>query len=516
MGQNCCRDLQITDLGLRLSRILYCFLVDYFVEDPLINNSCSIMWFRQDLRLSDNPALIAATQNSRLLPVYILDDLHSGEWAMGGASRWWLHHSLMELNASLDGKLLVLRGDPCALLGKLAKAVNANALHWNRCYEPWRIARDKSLKAALQSDAFDVQSHNGSLLWEPWRVLKQDQTPYKVFTPFFRRGCLSATAPRIPAPRPAAITLLENELPPEFRDNLGSQGIKALELLPSIAWDTTMRTTWKIGEAAAQARLQEFLNRGLDGYKQGRNFPERPNVSRLSPHLHFGEISPNQIWAQAEHVGIEASLDDDLDCFRSELGWREFSYSLLFHQPTLSRENLQKKFDRFPWQHNDAHLQAWQEGRTGYPLVDAGMRELWQTGYMHNRVRMVVGSFLVKNLLTHWHHGEDWFWDCLVDADLAANSASWQWIAGCGADAAPYFRVFNPVTQSERFDPNGTYIRQYVPEIATLPNKYLHNPANAPESVLREAQIKIGQDYPEPIVDLKQSRERALSAFKTL
>lgn len=473
------------------------------------------MWFRQDLRLSDNPALVAAAQDGTLLPLYILDDHNCGEWAMGGASRWWLHHSLVALNASLDGRLLVLSGDPAILLPGLAQAMHAACVHWNRCYEPWRIARDKGIKDTLQNLAIDAHSHNGSLLWEPWQVLKKDQTPYKVFTPYYRRGCLGAAAPRTPLRAPP-LSLIDAQIPEAFRHNVGEQGIAALGLLPSIPWDRGMQATWPIGEAAAQARLRDFLDAGLDDYKQGRNFPERPNVSRLSPHLHFGEISPNQVWAQAERIGIEEGLDDDLDCFQSELGWREFSYALLYHQPSISRANLQKKFDRFPWLHDKSLLTAWQRGQTGYPLVDAGMRELWQTGYMHNRVRMVVGSFLVKNLLTHWHHGEDWFWDCLVDADLAANSASWQWIAGCGADASPYFRVFNPVTQSERFDPNGTYIRRYVPELAAVPNKFLHNPGAAPEKILREAGVKLGRDYPVPIVDLKESRERALAAFKSL
>lgn len=457
-----------------------------------------------------------AAANSAVLPLYILDDTNSDEWAMGGASRWWLHQSLLSLNESLSGRLLVLKGDPITLLPLFAHEVGVESVHWNRCYEPWRIARDSELKETLQNQNIAVQSYNGSLLWEPWQVLKQDQTPYQVFTPFYRRGCLAAAAPRAPLPMPSLSTLSHAEIPEQFRAHVGEAGINALGLLPVIPWDKTMRTTWQVGEAAAQARLREFLDTGLNGYKQGRNFPERLNVSRLSPHLHFGEISPNQIWMQAERTGIEQGWHDDLDCFQSELGWREFSYSLLYHRPTLCRENLQSKFDRFPWLTEPSLLRAWQKGETGYPLVDAGMRELWQTGYMHNRVRMVVGSFLVKNLLTHWHHGEDWFWDCLVDADLAANSASWQWIAGCGADAAPYFRVFNPVTQSERFDPNGHYIRYYLPELAKLPNKYLHNPAAAPATVLQEAGIRLGRDYPTPIVDLKESRERALAAFKSL
>ncbi len=472
----------------------------------------SIVWFRQDLRIADNPALTAAAVHGSVLPVYILDDINTGEWAMGGASRWWLHHSLHALNASLNGRLVMLRGDPLELLPALALQIDAQAVFWNRCYEPWRIARDTQIKERLQRDSIAVHSHNGSVLWEPWQILKSDQTPYQMFTPYYRRGCLQAQPPRSPLPAPSRLKIAECPLPAL----VGSAGIDALKLLPTIAWDRTMADTWKIGEAAAQQRLQGFLETGLQGYREGRNVPQRPNVSRLSPHLHFGEVSPNQVWAMAQRIGAELHVEDDLDCFLSELGWREFSCYLLFHRPTLPRENLQRRFDRFPWVNDGLLLRAWQQGQTGYPLVDAGMRELWQTGYMHNRVRMVVGSFLVKNLLTHWHHGEDWFWDCLVDADLASNSASWQWIAGCGADAAPYFRVFNPVTQSEKFDPQGTYIRRYVPELNALPDKYLHNPSAAPADVLSKAGVLLGESYPRAIVDLKTSREDALAAFKLL
>ncbi len=444
-----------------------------------------------------------------MLPLYILDDVNSGNWAMGGASRWWLHHSLAALNASLDGRLLVLRGDPLHLVPALAREVGASAVHWNRCYEPWRITRDKALKEALQQAGLAVHSHNGALLWEPWQVRKSDGTPYQVFTPYYRRGCLGSTPPRAPLPAPASLTL-------HWSAAAGQAGIDALALLPQIPWDGTMKATWHIGEAAALQRLQAFMAQGLAGYKEGRNFPQRPNVSRLSPHLHFGEVSPHQVWQAAQRAGLEQGVEEDLDCFQSELGWREFSHALLYDHPDLSETPLQRRFAHFPWQDDPALLRAWQRGMTGYPLVDAGMRELWQTGYMHNRVRMVVGSFLVKNLLTHWRHGEDWFWDCLVDADLAANSASWQWIAGCGADAAPYFRVFNPVTQSERFDPQGAYIRRYVPELAALPDKYLHDPASAPSQVLAAAGVTLGLHYPHPVVDLKTSRERALAAFKQL
>ncbi|MDO9317436.1 MAG: deoxyribodipyrimidine photo-lyase [Gammaproteobacteria bacterium] len=473
------------------------------------SSSTTIVWFRQDLRLSDNPALSAAAEHGSVLPVYILDDIHSGEWTMGGASRWWLHHSLQRLNESLQRRLLVLRGDPLQLLPALAQQSGASAVHWNRCYEPWRIQRDSLLKEHLQGASVTVHSHNSALLWEPWLVLKSDQTPYQMFTPYYRRGCLNAVAPRLPLPVPVSLALQETT-------GAGAAGIEALQLLPTIPWDRTMVATWQIGEQAAQRRLQDFLDTGLVGYREGRNIPQRPNVSRLSPHLHFGEVSPQQVWAQAQQAGLEQHAEDDLDCFLSELGWREFSTYLLYHRPSLTRENLQRRFDRFPWGDDRALLQAWQRGATGYPLVDAGMRELWQTGYMHNRVRMVAGSFLVKNLLTHWHRGEDWFWDCLVDADLASNSASWQWIAGCGADAAPYFRVFNPVTQSEKFDPQGVYIRRYVPELARMPDKYLHDPSSAPGAVLSAAGVVLGREYPRAIVDLKESRERALAAFKTL
>ncbi len=474
------------------------------------------MWFRQDLRLSDNPALTAAVAANDTLAVYILDDINSQDWKMGAASRWWLHHSLQALNDSLQGNLLVLAGDPLQLLPHLAESVGATQVHWNRCYEPWRIARDKALKEHLNEMSIEVTSHKAALLWEPWEVKKKDGTPYQVFTPFYRKGCLQAATPATPIAAPKHIAWYPELKRHDLAKALGKQGIDALALLPSIPWDRTMQDTWQIGEHAAQKRLESFLEQGLENYKEGRNFPERNNVSRLSPHFHFGEISPQQAWIEAQRAGLEGQFDDDLDCFQSEIGWREFSNSLLYYKPDLPVANLQKKFDRFPWANNKTHLEAWQKGMTGYPLVDAGMRELWQTGYMHNRVRMVVGSFLVKNLLMHWHHGEAWFWDCLVDADLAANSASWQWIAGCGADAAPYFRVFNPVTQSERFDAKATYIRKYVPEIATLPNKYIHNPSAAPQYILDEAGVQIGKDYPKAIVELKRSRERALEAFKSL
>lgn len=467
-----------------------------------------ILWFRQDLRLSDNPAFhSAAGEASPVLPVYVLDDESAGEWSMGAASRWWLHHSLNALDRELENRLLVYRGRADIIIPKLAAKVNARGVYWNRCYEPWRMGSDKRLNSDLTAAGYDVRSFNGSLLFEPPAVSKADGTPYKVFTPFYRKGCLGGPQPRQPlgAPKPVRLHEMEKE-----------SGIDELKLLPETLWYHEMEKIWRPGEEGAHELLATFLEEGVHNYKLGRDRPDQAFVSRLSPHLHFGEISPHQVWYAAKELEVDGSIAAQIDHFLSELGWREFSNHLLYHWPGLPRENLQKKFDRFPWTENREALNRWQRGMTGYPIVDAGMRELWRNGYMHNRVRMIVGSFLVKNLLLHWHHGEDWFWDTLVDADLANNSASWQWIAGCGADAAPYFRIFNPVTQGQRFDPDGVYVRRYLPELAAMPNKFLHNPWTASQQVLDEAGIQLGKTYPLPIVDLKQSRERALAAFKSI
>lgn len=464
----------------------------------------AIHWFRQDLRLSDNPALTNALKQGRVLPIYILDNVNAGEYALGAASGWWLHHSLASLNDSLEGNLSIYQGNPLDVLADLIARFDVQAVYWNRCYEPWRMARDAKIKELLQTTGIEVKSSNGSLLWEPWTIKKDDGTPYRVFTPFYRKGCLKAKLPRKPLNAPEHFQYC--------KDKERSLDINKLHLLPDIRWDKQLESHWHIGEEGAHKRFQEFINQGLTHYKDGRNIPAKPYVSRLSPHLHFGEISPNQLWYTVNNIGENKHIDH----FCSELGWREFSYSQLYHHPDLPKRNLQAKFNHFPWVENESLLYAWQRGETGIPMVDAGMRELWQTGYMHNRVRMIIGSFLVKNLRLHWHHGERWFWDTLVDADLANNSASWQWIAGCGVDAAPYFRIFNPVMQGQKFDPEGNYIRRFIPEIASLPDKYLFSPWEAPEYILQSAQIKLGSSYPAPIVDLKQSRQAALAAFQAL
>ena len=467
------------------------------MDKPLV-----IHWFRQDLRLADNPALFDAAREGRVLPIYVLEEAPE-RYAMGAASRAWLHHSLERLNESLDGRLNLYAGDAQSIILELVERRSVAAVYWNRCYEPWRQTRDAALETALEKAGIEAETRNGSLLWEPWEVRKDDGTPYRVFTPFYRRGCLKAPEPRRPLGAPE-LQLAEADAK--------SSTIEALELLPNVRWDEGMMRHWQVGEAAAGNVLDRFLTNGLANYAKGRDHPAQDSVSRLSPYLHFGEISPNTAWYAVK----DGAMDNNADRFMSELGWREFSYSLLEMFPDLPEKPLQHKFEAFPWADDPTLLRAWQRGETGYPMVDAGMRELWQTGYMHNRVRMIVGSFLVKNLLQHWHAGERWFWDCLVDADLANNSASWQWVSGCGADAAPYFRIFNPTTQAKKFDPDGTYIRRYLPELADLPDRYVHNPFEAPAEALRDAGVELGKDYPRPIVDLKQTRQRALDAFSSL
>ncbi len=460
----------------------------------------ALLWFRQDLRLKDNTALIHAVENGyEILPVFILDDENAEEWRRGGAQKWWLHKSLQLLNDSMGGNLIFRKGKADEIISSLVEETQAEAVFWNRCYEPWRINRDKAIKEKLKDKNIAHESFKDFLLWEPWEVSKDDGDPYRVFTPFYRKGCLKTSEPAAFKSTPQNIKYAE------FHER---HDISHLDLLPEKQWYRKFESHWQPGEQGAQDRLETFLNEGLAGYKEDRNRPDMEKVSRLSPYLHHGEISPREVWHKARAAGIDQGVEKDMDHFCSELGWREFSYSLLYHFPKITWENLQTKFNDFPWisqKSND--LKRWQKGQTGIPIVDAGMRQLYETGWMHNRVRMIVASLLVKNMLIHWHRGEEWFWDCLFDADLANNSASWQWVAGCGADAAPYFRIFNPVTQGEKFDPEGKYVREYVPELAHMENKYLHKPWESPNPPA---------GYPAPIVDLKASREKALEAFQSI
>ncbi len=472
-----------------------------------MSNSIAIVWFRQDLRIQDNPALLAAARAGRVLPVYILDDANAQQWPMGAASRWWLHQSLQELDRSLQGNLHVLQGDASLVLKELVDGHQASLVTWNRCYEPWRLQQDAQLQSTLRKQGVATESCNGCLLFEPGAVAKGDGSQYKVFTPFYQQA-LSSMTHRGPATAPTKLDLVTC---PQTAEK-----INKLNLLPSIKWYADFQQHWQPGEAGAHKKLQEFLDTGLGNYRAGRDFPAQQSVSRLSPHLHFGEVSPLQaitrVLEQARADGTESQAEH----FLREIMWREFSYSLLHSYPDLTTENLKPAFNHFPWRRDADALRRWQQGQTGFPLVDAGMRELWQTGYMHNRVRMVVASFLVKNLMIHWSEGARWFWDCLVDADLANNSCSWQWVAGSGMDAAPYFRIFNPVTQSLKFDAAGTYIRRFVPELSNLPTPYLHDPGSAPAAALAAAGITLNETYPRAIVDLRETRALALTAYQTL
>jgi deoxyribodipyrimidine photo-lyase len=465
----------------------------------------AIVWFRQDLRLADNPALAAALASGRsLLLLYLLDDETPGKWKIGAAARWWLHKSLEALGreiAKRGGALMLRRGRAESVLPQVLQETGARAVFWNRCYEPYAVARDAALKQSLSRASIEVQSFNASLLFEPWTVKTKGGEPFKVFTPFWR-ACVQQGVDRTPLHAPKR---LPAALPHMASDSLGDWAL--LPTQPN--WTLGFEPEWAPGEAGAHAALQRFLAARLSDYAEARNDLAVNATSRLSPHLHFGEISPLQVWSATGDAPGAAK-------FLSEIGWREFSYNLLFHWPSLPETNWRETFDAFPWREDTAALEAWRRGRTGYPVVDAAMRELWTTGYMHNRARMIAASFLIKHLMIDWRHGEGWFWDTLLDADLANNAASWQWVAGSGADAAPYFRIFNPVTQGERYDSEGAYVRRWLPEIAGLPNAVIHRPWEASTAQLSAAKVELGRTYPRPIVDHAQARERALAAFKGL
>ena len=475
----------------------------------------TVVWFSQDLRLADNPALAAALdRGAPILPVYILDDDDAGDWKLGGASRWWLHKSLEALRADLKqrGADLILRHGPAEqVIFDLIAETGADAVYWNRRYEPLTIARNERLKAALGHKGVQARSFNGALLHEPWTIQTKAGGPYKVFTPF-ARALRDAGAASPGAAAPKSIPF------PSKRPN--SDDLDQWALLPTKPdWAGGMREAWTPGEASAREQLDDFCDGAVEHYASGRNRPGIAGVSRLSPHLHFGEISPRQVWAAVSAAGVARGghhISSDAETYLSEILWREFAHHLLFHFPEMPTKAMHPEFEAMPW--SDAHkpLEAWRRGLTGYPIVDAGMRELWTTGWMHNRVRMIVASFLIKHLMIDWRVGEAWFWDTLVDADLPANAMNWQWVAGCGADAAPYFRIFNPMLQGEKFDTDGAYVRRWVPEIAGLPDKLLHTPWAAKAIDLKDAGIELGRTYSRPIVDHEFARKRALAAYRDI
>ena len=474
----------------------------------------AIVWFRKDLRLQDNPALHAAIDyGGAIVPLFIWDSNSSEEWEMGSASKWWLHQSLISLDKDLTrlgSRLTICRGNYHATLEKIIHQIGATAVFWNRDYEPSFRIKEQQLMKRLEKLNVTVQTFHGSWLFDPDILVNKSGKAYQVFTPFWKH-CLTGATPNKPVPSPSRLhdpINISNSIP-----------IQKLELEPKIDWASGLRDTWKPGEAGANRQFSHFLRNGIGQYEAHRDRPDLFGSSRLSPHLHFGEISPRLIWHEVTdrmNSKKEKSLFRNGQAFLRQLGWREFANHLLHHFPHTTTQPLRSKFKRFPWKTNKVRLKAWQKGKTGYPIVDAGMRELWKTGWMHNRVRMIVASFLTKHLQISWRRGAEWFWDTLVDADLANNTLGWQWVTGCGADAAPYFRIFNPVTQGLKFDPKGDYVRHWVPELAGLPYPWIHKPWEAPPHLLKESGVTLGKMYPLPIVDHREAREHALKTFAEL
>ncbi len=473
----------------------------------------TIVWFRTDLRLADNPALAAAiARGGPVIPVFIWAPEEEAPWQPGRAWQWWLHQSLASLQAALHKlnlRLILRQGNKLAALRDLIRETQAQAIYWNRRYEPAIIERDKRIKLALRADGCEVESFNSHLLYEPWQVQTQTATPYKVFTPFWK-ACQAMAEPDAPLAPPTPKQCKAAAFAASAPDSLP---LDALGLMPRIPWHTGMAAYWTPGEAGAQTRLTTFLNDAIRNYKDQRDFPSVDGTSRLSPYLCHGEISPRQVWHTIRRFisdskqKLTPAAEKQCWAYLREIGWREFAYHILYHFPHTPGSPLQEKYQSFPWRNDPAQLRAWQRGQTGYPLIDAGMRQLWQIGWMHNRVRMVVASFLVKDLLISWQDGAAWFWDTLVDADLANNTLGWQWAGGCGADAAPYFRVFNPTLQSKKFDPDGKYIQQFIPELSNTDPRQRHAPWETPAPLLDHT------GYPDPLVDHAKARNRALAAF---
>jgi len=471
-----------------------------------------IFWFRQDLRLSDNPALHAAIKSGNaIIPFYCYNDVESGQWAPGAASRWWLHHSLSSLANDIKqcgSRLVIRKGDSVKCLTTLIKQTRADTIFINRLYEPDHIARDNQVSQELNKLGVNLQSFHGNLLYSPDAIRNQSGQPYRVFTPFYRYTLKLGFDSRVTA-RPKKLPAVPN--------HLKSDSIASLKLLPKIKWYTSFEKYWLPGESGGLQNLKRFCKSGLSNYKVARDVPSMDGTTELSPHLHFGELSSRQIISQLNRTvenSSERSSGNARDSVVRELVWREFANHILVHFPFTTDQPFQEQFARFPWKQSDRQfMTAWQSGNTGIPIIDAGMRQLWHTGWMHNRVRMVVASLLTKNANLHWLNGAKWFWDTLVDADLASNSMNWQWVAGCGVDAAPYFRIFNPVTQGKKFDPQGEYVRRWIPELKNFPLRYLHEPWNSPLKLQQEADIIIGRNYPRPIIDLSSTRKQILASY---
>ncbi|WP_439624977.1 cryptochrome/photolyase family protein [Shinella sp.] len=468
-----------------------------------------IVWFRKDLRVDDNAALAAAVETGRpIVTLYIREPEKAGTGPLGGAQQWWLHHSLASLGRTLQkfGSPLMLRsGAADAVLADLIEETGADAVHWNRRHDPAGIAIDTDIKAALKGRGVTAKSFAGQLLHDPTRLMTGEKRPYRVYTPFWK-ALEREGEPHEPIDAPEKLASL--------RKSPASETLDDWDLLPKKPdWAAAFPDVWTPGEEAARERLESFVDGAIDGYKQDRDHPAIDATSMLSPHLALGEISPARIWHATR--GLKAPAEDVVH-FRKELAWREFCYHLHFHFPQLSEKNWNDRFDAFAWEAAGKNFKLWTRGQTGYPIVDAGMRQLWTHGWMHSRVRMITASFLIKHLMIDWRRGEEWFRDTLVDADPASNAANWQWVAGSGADASPFFRIFNPILQGEKFDADGTYVRTFVPELEKLDSAWIHKPFDAPDSALKKAGVELGKTYPKPIVDHGKARERALAAYKAL
>ncbi|MFT4551310.1 MAG: deoxyribodipyrimidine photo-lyase [Verrucomicrobiales bacterium] len=469
--------------------------------------SASIVWFRQDLRLSDHPALAAAIRRGEpVVPVYLWAPAEEGDWKPGGATRWWLHHALADLDKQLrelGSRLLIRECDSSlAALRELVEECGADGVYWNRRYEPAVIERDKKIKSELRETGLEVKSFNSGMLFEPHEIANKSGKPFQVFTPMWKHY------QTLEMPQVVDVDLAELKSPKKWP---GGSKLEDLALLPSIVWDGGFYEAWDPTRAAMIDRLDSMRDDGrAKAYLDDRDTPSLDGTSALSPFLHSGQVGVREAWWK---LGEGSAIDRGL---RRQLIWREFAHHLLFHFPVTPLKPLRPEFEMFPWKEDAAALSRWQRGETGYPIVDAGMRQLWHTGWMHNRVRMIVGSLLVKHLLVHWLEGAKWFWDTLVDADLANNTLGWQWIGGCGADAAPYFRIFNPMTQGEKFDTDAAYVRQWVPELKRLPDKFIHRPWEMGELELSGLGVVLGLDYPLPVIGHTEGRQQALDAFAIL